>query len=101
MTLNKGQGQYNSHVMRYHVRGRPRAKLDDDDFNSFWGIACEGNTHKQTHMDLIDVNFFNVVRDFEKQKGQMQEILIKHPQPSLLQGGKTKEDQLTTYPMVK
>ena len=58
--------------------------------------------HTQTDMDLIDVNFFNVLRDFEKQTGQMQEKIIKqHPQPSLLQGGKTKEDLLTTYPMVK
>ena len=24
-------------------------KVDDDDFNSFRGIACEGQTHRQTH----------------------------------------------------
>ena len=45
VTLNEGQGQYNQHVMHSGVWGRHHAKLDDDDFNSFWVIACQGHTH--------------------------------------------------------
>ena len=49
MTLNEGHGQYNEHVMHSHVCGSRHAKFDGDDFNSFRGIACEGQT--DTHRD--------------------------------------------------
>ena len=29
-------------------RKKERKKFDDDDFNSFQGIACEGHTHTET-----------------------------------------------------
>ena len=35
--------------MHSHVWGSHRAKFDDDDFNNFGGIACEGQTHTHTH----------------------------------------------------
>ena len=35
--------------MHPYVRGSHRAKIDDDDFNFFRGIACEGYTHTHTH----------------------------------------------------
>ena len=35
--------------MHYYVSGSHRAKFDDDDFNSFRGIACERQTHTHTH----------------------------------------------------
>ena len=53
MTLNEGQGQYNEHEMHSHVWASSCAKFDDDDFNIFWGIACEGNTHKQTDFGFV------------------------------------------------
>ena len=34
--------------MHSHLRGSYRAKCDDDDFNSFRGIACEGHTDRQS-----------------------------------------------------
>ena len=34
--------------MHSHVRGSHRAKFDDDDFNSFRGIACEGRADRHT-----------------------------------------------------
>ena len=34
--------------MHYHVWGSYHAKFDDDDFNTFQGIACEGHTY-DTH----------------------------------------------------
>ena len=33
--------------MHYHVWGGHHAKFDDDDFNTFRGIACEGQTHRK------------------------------------------------------
>ena len=35
--------------MHSHIWGRHRAKFDDDDFNSFRGIACEGHKHTHRH----------------------------------------------------
>ena len=49
MTLNKGQCQYNQHVMHYSVWCSNRAKFDGDDFNCFRGNDCEEKTHRQTH----------------------------------------------------
>ena len=49
VTLNEGQVQYNWHVMHSHVWGSHRAEFDDDDFNSFRGIACDGHAHTHTH----------------------------------------------------
>ena len=46
--LNEGQGQYNEHVMHPHAWGSHHAKFDDDDLNSFGGIACEGHRHTDT-----------------------------------------------------
>ena len=59
VTLNWGQCEYNSHVMHSHIRGNHRAKLDDDDFNSFRGIACEGHahTHARTHVCTHTVTY--------------------------------------------
>ena len=60
VTLNEGQGRYNQHVMHYHVWRSHCPKFDDDDFNNFGGIACEGQTHRQTqthtHRDLGHLN---------------------------------------------
>ena len=61
MALNDGQGQYNEHLMPYNVWGSYCAKFDDDDFNSFWRIACEGHRHT----DRLGVLF-----DFEKKNQQ-------------------------------
>ena len=49
VTVNEGQGQYNSHVMHAHIWGSNLVKFDVDVFNSFWGIACDGRTHTHTH----------------------------------------------------
>ena len=48
----------NTHVMLYHV-GSHRAKFDDADFNSFRGIAYEGQTDR--HIDTVSsmVTFSN------------------------------------------
>ena len=43
------QGQYNEHVMHYHVWGSHPATFEDDAINSFWGIDCEGQTHRHRH----------------------------------------------------
>ena len=48
VTFDDGQGQYNYHVMHSHVWGNLCAKFDDDDINSFRGIACEGHTQAHT-----------------------------------------------------
>ena len=63
-----------------HVWGSHSAKFDDDDFNSFWGIACVGHTHTHTHTlqapliapqnthtekGLVYINIFKVTYDFE------------------------------------
>ena len=53
--LNEGQGQYNEHMMHSRVWGSHCANIDDDDFNSFREIACEGQTHRH---GLVYVNFF-------------------------------------------
>ena len=43
-------------MMHAHIRGSNRAKFDDDDdFNSFRGIACEGHTHRQTYSHRVGV----------------------------------------------
>ena len=42
--------------MHSHVWGSHRAKFDDDNSNSFRGIACEGQVHTQTRSRLI-LNF--------------------------------------------
>ena len=65
------QGQYNSHMMHSHVWGSHHAKFDDDDFNSFQGITCEGHTHTLTQaFDLshLSKTFFEVVSDIENKK---------------------------------
>ena len=36
--------------MHAHVQSSNRAMIDDDNFNSFWGIASEGHTHRQTEV---------------------------------------------------
>ena len=36
-----------------HSHVSHRAKFDDDDLNSFRGIACEGRTHAHTHFCLV------------------------------------------------
>ena len=55
VTLNKLKGKVNiisKWYISYHVWGsRYRAKFEDEDFDSFWGIACEGHTH--THTDWL------------------------------------------------
>ena len=45
MILNEGQGKNNWYVMHSHDWCSHRAKCDDDDFSSFWGIAGD---HKHT-----------------------------------------------------
>ena len=59
VTLNEDQGQYNEHMMHYHVSGSHHAKFDDDDFNRFRGIAREGQTHMHTdthiNTDMVSV----------------------------------------------
>ena len=52
-TLNEGQVQCTYHVMHAHVCGRHRANFDDNGFNSFRGIACEGHTHARTQMSSM------------------------------------------------
>ena len=69
VTLNESQGQYNEHVMHSHVWGIHHAKFDDDDFNSFWGTACEGHTHTQTQ-GVVYVNILKVVSDSKIKKNQ-------------------------------
>ena len=39
--------------MHSHFRGSHREKFDNDDFNSFRGIACEGQTDTHTDICLI------------------------------------------------
>ena len=56
----------NEHVMHCHFLGRYCAKFDDDCFESFWGIACVGQTHIHTHC-LVYVNLFKS-SDFENKK---------------------------------
>ena len=41
-----------------HVYGSYRAKFDDDDFNRFRGIACEGHTYTQTYVGLVYLTLF-------------------------------------------
>ena len=50
VTLNGGHGQYNYHMMHYHVWVSYHAKLDDDDFD-------ESHTNRQT-LALSILNFF-------------------------------------------
>ena len=77
--------------MHYHVRSSYRAKVDDDDdFNSFRGIACwlvpkstecyrdvnlilyppcEGHIHRQTHRQtdtgVVSTKMFKALSDFD------------------------------------
>ena len=49
-----------------------RAKFDDDDFNNFRGIACDGQTRTHIHADrqthtetnVVYINIFKVAYDF-------------------------------------
>ena len=70
VTLNEGQGQHNEHVMHYHAWGSYYAKFDDDNFNSFWGIICEGATHRQTdrHTQTLASSIWNFFKDVRLQK---------------------------------
>ena len=73
MTLNEGQGQYSWHVMHSHVWGSHCDKLDGNDFNSFRGIGCEGQTHTNrqphTHTLRSTLKFANIAYDFPNNKG--------------------------------
>ena len=61
--------------MHSHVRGSHRANIDDNNFNSFRGIPCEGQTptdrqtdrHTDTTSSMLPVSKF---LDFENKKTQ-------------------------------
>ena len=55
--------------MHSHVRGCHRAKFDDNDFNSFRRIACEGHTHRD---GLVYVNFFQILKTLKTKKNTTQ-----------------------------
>ena len=43
--------------MHFHVLGSHHVKFDDDDFNSFWGIACEAQTFFSGKRQMERVTF--------------------------------------------
>ena len=44
--------------MHSHLCGSHRAMFDDDDFNSYQGIACEGHRHTHNRLEVIYIQIF-------------------------------------------
>ena len=80
--------------MHYHVWGSCHAKFDDDGFNTFRRIACEGHTHtdRQTLASSI-LKLFKVVSDWKKKEKRKEKVYIRNQQTKPMTRNNNKRDK--------